>query len=437
MTTHDDPIRTALRAHLDDETADALLAKAGGFSNLPNTVKGLAKSTGAPRTEAAALAAVEGPELAGLLDELSNGRADFADRQRFWGLLTLAARAELAVLDRMADRFDGQDYAPKLLATIRRAATKHATAAPVSSTAGGDVDATGPQVPQKVSEVKAWLAAHPGVDPAVLAPQKGQKAGARAAAVRALGAMGTPDALAVLGQYADERYPDAVLKELHQAWTRFDRREFAATMFRSSATLDLGVAASLEGIGAVPDLTGLEVILTGKADLAPLAECVALRTLRVAAEGPPGLLGVEPLLELPELTELHLTRMTRNADLTPLADLGVRRLRIDLDGADGSFLLRMPRLERLLLATGEAADVPVVATEQERGALAEVVLALVRKGVRVVVYRHERAWVAGLLDRAEAAPDVHTVEASGYLGLTADGSALEQFRRHLGSNLVP
>jgi hypothetical protein len=285
-----------------------------------------------------------------------------------------------------------------------------------------DVSAPSVEVPQKAAEVKAWLGAHPDVDPAVLAPRTGQKAAARVAAVRALGAVGTPRALEVLGEYAEDSYSDAVLKELHTAWGRFDRRAFAATMFRQAAyTLDLGMAPTIEGIGAVPGLTSLDVVLTKGADLAPLAECTGLRTLRVGAEGEPGLLGVEPLRELLELTELHLTRTTHNADLTPLADLPVRRLRLDLEGADGSFLLRMPHLERLLLSGGAA----------------DVVLALVRQGVRVVVWAHERDWVPGLLEQAGGAADIHVVEKAGRIGLTNDESKLEELGRHLFSNILP
>jgi hypothetical protein len=288
-------------------------------------------------------------------------------------------------------------------------------------------------IPQKVSEVKAWLAAHPDADPAVLAPHERQKAAARAAAVRALGSMGTPRALEVLRQYAADHYPDAVLKELHTAWSRFDRREFAATMFRQAPyTLDLGMAGSLEGIGAVSGLTSLDVVLVGGADLSPLAECTELRTLRVGAQGAPGLLGVEPIVDLPVLSELHLTRTTRNADLTPLSRTPVRRLRIDLEDADGSFLLRMPNLERLLLSGGGSS-----ASLEQCEALADVVVALARQGVQVVAYRHQRHWVDGLLQKADSAVDIFVADTNGYVGLTNDESELDGVRRRLFSNLLP
>lgn len=412
----DDPVQSALATRLGDDVATALLSRLERYSNLPNTVKGTAKAEPAPDVEAAALAVVEDPELT---EELIAGF-------RFWGLLTLAARADVGVLDRTAERLADEDHVRRLLASIRRATAKHDAAAPRPAA----TDAPAPSAPQKVSAVKAWLAAHPTPDPEELAPRPRQRAAARAAAVRALGAIGTPRALDVLSRYAAESYPDAVLTELHRAWGAFDRRDFAAAMFRPAPyTLDLGIAPSLEGIGAVPGLTSLDVVLTDGADLTPLTECTALHTLRVGAEGEPGLLGVEPLLALPELSELHLTRTTRHADLTPLADLAVRRLVLDLDGADGAFLLRMPRLERLLLRD----DAPPEASDHDNGAVAA---ALVRAGVQVTVYRHQAAAFATLTEQAGSA-DLTMVEQSGYLGFSRDHGALEDLRRRLFSNLVP
>ncbi|MBZ2198282.1 hypothetical protein [Occultella gossypii] len=442
MDSFDDPILTGLSAYLGADAAEALLDRINNFSNQPNAIKGMAKSAGDPPAERAALALVEDAGLAVALGLAPSPDVEIryltSQPQEFWGLLTLAARVDVGVVDRVAGLLDDDANVARKLATIRRAAAKHAADLAKPSAPA----APGPDLPQKVSEVKRWLAAHPDVDPTDLALHPDQKAAGRNAAIRALGTIATPQALTVLGQYAQESYPDAVLGELHKAWGNFDRREFAATMFRQSPyTLDLGVAPSIEGIGAVPDLTSLDVVLTDGADLSPLAECTALRTLRVGAEGAPGLLGVEPILGLPELTELHLTRITRNADLTPLVGLAVRRMRLDLDGADGSFLLRMPGLERLRLSGGSTAEDPTTITDVEaRPAhpdLAGVVLALVRKGVRVAVYRHQRSWVTGLIDAAEADPDIFTVELSGTIALTNDESELERIRKRLFANLLP
>jgi hypothetical protein len=428
METNVDPVRAALGARLGDAAAAALLTRMSRYSNYPNAVKGAAKTPADPQTEAAALAVVEDDTLFGALGLRPASGAGTASIA-FWGLLTLAARADIGVVDRMAGRFGGQEHAQTRLTSIRRAAIKHAAADGAESS----TESTGLDLPQKVSQVTTWLAAHPDVDPALLAPHTGQKAAARAAAVRALGTIGTPHALDVLGQYADARYPDAMLKELHTAWDRFDRREFAATMFGQAwRSLDLGMAPSIEGIGAVAGLTSLDVVLVDGDDLSPLAECTELRTLRVGAEGLPGLLGVAPVVDLPQLTELHLTRATQHADLTPLAASPVRRLRLDLWDADGSFLLRMPHLERLLLSAGAGATEP-----HQTPALVDVVISLVRRGVEVTAYAHQRDWVVPLREAAEQAPDVFVVETSGYVGLTNQESEHEGLRRRLFSNLVP
>lgn len=420
METSDDPVRSALASRLGDDAAEALLKRIRSYSNYPNAVKGAAKLDGGPDVAGAALAVVEDPELADALG-LGPGAGPYGGPgEEFWALLTLAARADAGVVDRATPHLEGRDYAVRLFAAVRRAAAKHAATAGEPETPA----AAEPDVPQKVSEVKAWLAANPDAAPEVLGPRPRQKAGARAAAVRALAALATPEALAVLGRYADDRYPDAVLKELHAAWGRFDRREFAATMFRPGR-LDLGLAPTVEGLGAVAGLTDLTVILLDGADLTPLAECADLRTLRVAAENEPGLLGVEPLLGLSELVELHLTRTTRHADLTPLAGLGVQRLRIDLDGADASFLLEMPRLERLLVSDGSP--------QADTG---DLLATLVRRGVQVTIYRHQSAGFPLLVGQA-GTPGVVMVDQSGYLGFTDDAAATDEVRRRLYANLVP
>lgn len=419
-----DRIESAFADRVGADVAEALFARAGRYSNLPNLVKGMAKSDSAPGVEEAALALIDDRKHAEDLGlEPSAEAGGFGPTEQLWALLTLAARVDVGVVDRVADRWSGEEYARKLIASIRRAATKQAA---TSAAPREDARPGGPDAPQKVAEVKAWLKTHADADPQVLAPHKGQKAAARLAAVRALGAMGTAQALAVLGQYAADRYPDKMLDELHRAWGQFDRREFAATMFAQASTLDLGMATNIDGIGAVKGLTSLDVILTDGADLAPLAECKELRTLRVAAEGDPGLLSVEPLIGLTELAELHLTRTTHNADLTPLAKTGVRWLRLSLDGADGSFLLEMPRLERLLLSD-----------EVARAENTDLVVALVRKGVRVTLYAHQRDLFPGLQERVDEASDLFLVESSGYFGLTSDESALDQLGRSLRLDLVP
>ncbi|MFB9313377.1 hypothetical protein [Nocardioides plantarum] len=126
MTTDDDPVRDALAARLGEQAATELLDHVEGYSNYPRTVEGVAAWDGAADiagVDAAALAVVE--DLA-LLGPLGFGvHSDPADRRaarRFWGLLTLAARADPGVLERVLPRFAGQRYADDLVATIRTTA---------------------------------------------------------------------------------------------------------------------------------------------------------------------------------------------------------------------------------------------------------------------------------------------------------------------------
>ena len=62
---------------------------------------------------------------------------------------------------------------------------------------------------------------------------------------------------------------------------------------------------------------------------------------------------------------------------------------------------------------------------------------MVRKGVEVIVWKHEQTWVAPLLEAAEAAANVHSLELAGRIGLTRDEAALEGLRRRIFANLVP
>lgn len=417
-----DPIKPALVRLIGFEEADALITKASRYTNYPNVIKGFVKMPASPGLEGASLAIIEDQDLAyalGLDARPNPGMYTYA-------LLTLAARADIGVLDRVAMILSEIDSASRHLAAIRRGAIRHA-AMDRSMPPASASQVTHPDAPQRISEVKAWLKMHGEAELNALEPYYKQKTAARAAAVRALGEIATPEALEVLGQYASEKYPDKILDELHRAWGRFDRRAFASRMFRQAPwRLDLGFGSSIEGIGAVEGLTSLNVGFRGSADLSPLTECTKLTSLWVAAPYEPGLLSVEPLLGLTELTELHLTHMTHNADLAQLAALPVRRLRLELDGADCSFLQEMSRLERLLLSGA----VPGETTN-------DVIVALVRKGVRVMAYTHETEWVGGLRECAEKEADVFFVETNGYIGFVNDESTLDAVKQHLFSNIVP
>lgn len=432
--------------------AEQVLTRFDRYSNQPNAIKGAVRLPSDPALERAALRVFDDPDLGALAGLDASSLAEALDARTLWALLALAARADVTVLDRLpADT--AERGAPKI-ATIRRAAAKHAAAlgsAPASPAAPASAEAPGsspapagndvPALPEKVAQVASWLAAHPGADPRWFAARPGQRAAERRVAFRALGSIGTPAALDVLAGYARDGYPDVELAELHRAWGRFDRRAFAATMFRPEDTmLQLGACSTLEGIGAVQGLTGVGVALTGPADLAPLVECTDLRRLHVNVVGG-GLAGVELLSQLPALTELYLVGTTRGADLTALRDTAVERLSLSLDGADGAFLSRLPHLRSLKLSGGSAPEdsgydgedgtVPLPA----HPGLVDVVLRLLADGVQVVVLRHERSWVSRLT--AAVPSDVFVVERSGYVGLTRDWSDVEGLGRRLFSNVVP
>ncbi|MFJ2519012.1 hypothetical protein ACIOWF_08580 [Cellulosimicrobium cellulans] len=432
--------------------AEQVLTRFDRYSNQPNAITGAVRLPSDPALERAALRVFDDPDLGAFAGLDASSLAEALDARTLWALLALAARADVTVLDRLpADT--AERGAPKI-ATIRRAAAKHAAAlgsAPASPAAPASAETPGsspapagndvPALPEKVAQVASWLAAHPGADPRWFAARPGQRAAERRVAFRALGSIGTPAALDVLAGYARDGYPDVELAELHRAWGRFDRRAFAATMFRPEDTmLQLGACSTLEGIGAVQGLTGVGVALTGPADLAPLVECTDLRRLHVNVVGG-GLAGVELLSQLPALTELYLVGTTRGADLTALRDTAVERLSLSLDGADGAFLSRLPHLRSLKLSGGSAPEdsgydgedgtVPLPA----HPGLVDVVLRLLADGVQVVVLRHERSWVSRLT--AAVPSDVFVVERSGYVGLTRDGSDVEGLGRRLFSNVVP
>ncbi|MFT4299670.1 MAG: hypothetical protein QM597_08555 [Aeromicrobium sp.] len=401
----------------DPAAAAGYLARVSAFSNYPNLVKSAATLPADEALLPAALKVVD--------DEVTADQFNAADfsfpGMAFWGLAVLAARADVTVLDRLAARLSGGN-SDTLLASLRRSA---ATRSRVTTTATADP----PTAPQKVSEVKGWLAAHPDPDPTVLAPHARQKAAAKVAAIRTLGAIGGPAALEVLAEYAADSYSDAMLKEIHAAWKAFDRREFAAAMLLPSAgVLRLGETGSVEGIDAVSGLTSLELMVAPTVDLAPLALCRSLTNLTVLVFDP----GVDLafVADLPALERLGLSGPLRDTDLAPLARTSVKRLALSLDGQAGDVLLEMTGLETLRLS-GSKID-----GEHTDPGLVDVVLALVRRGVTVAVYRHEKTWVPHLVDAATT-EGLFTVEANGYVGLTRDASAADDLTRRLFSNLLP
>lgn len=288
--------------------------------------------------------------------------------------------------------------------------------------------------PSSLSDVKSWLAEHPDPDPATLAPHVGQRAAGRRAAMRALGLIGSDRALEVFGEYAASTYSDAELNELHRAWGRFDRDRFARTMFGGSPSLRLGMCRTIEGIQSIPGLRELHVVFDGSADLTPLTGCTDLRVLDLGVEGDPGLEDASPIAALPALIELQVSRTTRRADLSILADTPVQRLRVALDGGSGAFLSTMPALRRVVVSGESSQTERPVPVDPE---LSDVVFTLVDAGVEVVLWRHERSWVPDVVARAEVRGDVVVVDRSGFIGLTRDPASAEDLARRLFLNLLP
>lgn len=422
-----DPVLYALGNRIGAERAEELIARTDRYTNLPNMVAGYAKLRSDPEVERAALEVVEDSTLAGALglgepeaahtnttetpaqirDALRQfAHGDYLPSEACWALLTLAARADLTVLDRLDPRVAAPQYATRLIAKIRRAAVKHQKEL---AAGGGSADA--PNVPQKVSEVKRWLAEHPDVDPAVLAPRGKGRAATRAAAIRALGQIGTSEALEVLSQYASDEFTEPELKEINSIWGNFDRKAFAAAVFRPNAhLLDIGTVKTIEGVDGITGLTSLKVVFDGDADLSPLAGCVHLQRFEAVVIEPHTFVSVEALAELPQLNELSLSGDAQGADLSFLAKSSVRKLGIRLEGTDASYLFDMPNLE--YVSVGERWKY-----EDHDGSAREIAFALVRAGIKVRLYSYQDQWVPGVIEAAKQDPGIKVIDIRGLLEL--------------------
>lgn len=113
MTDIDMPIQEALETELGTERSGRLLIALDNYSNQPNAVKGAAKRPSDPEIEAAAHAVFAAATPDDIDLEL--------DTIGMWGLLTLAARADVTILEVLPDH---RKNSPKV-ASIRRAAIKH------------------------------------------------------------------------------------------------------------------------------------------------------------------------------------------------------------------------------------------------------------------------------------------------------------------------
>lgn len=379
--------------------AEQVLTRFDRYSNQPNAIKGAVRLPSDPALERAALRVFEDPGLRAVAGLDASSLAEALDARTLWALLALAARADVTVLDRLPAE-TALRGAPKI-ATIRRAAAKHAAAlgsvpaAPASAeapdvplaTARSDV----PALPEKVAQVASWLAARPGADPGGSRHARGSgrpsgrwPSGRWEASGPPRRSTCSPGTRATATPTSSSRSCTA-RGEVRPAGVRRD------DVPPRGAVLQLGACPSVEGIGAVQGLTGLRMVLTERADLAPLAECTDLQRLDVNVTGGPGspdLTGVEALSQLPALTELHLLGTTRGADLTALRHTAVERLSLSLDGADGAFLTHVPHLRSLKLSGGSGPedagydDEDGLAPLPAHPGLVDVVLRLVADGVR-------------------------------------------------------
>ena len=146
MESSENPVLEALASRIGAQEAQELLRRIARFSNHPNAVKGMAARPSAAPTEQAALAVVEDPALRTQLG-LEPPGAVFGPTGEFWALLTLAVRADLGVLDRVAADLGEHPARQRLLGSIRRAATR--SRPPVEPSVQQDT------VPQRVSQVSA------------------------------------------------------------------------------------------------------------------------------------------------------------------------------------------------------------------------------------------------------------------------------------------
>lgn len=254
----------------------------------------------------------------------------------------------------------------------------------------------GLEPPKKVSEVKAWVAAH-AADPRAfdaLAKTKKRSAPCGAASIRALAAIGGARALETLATYRGEEpegafgdtFHDAVARELKAAWKRFDRADFARRLFASALWFgNAGELDSIEGIESVAGLDDFAFVAGIGCSLAPLARCKALTRLKVAILGDQD---VAPIAQLEHLGRLQLYGESIQS-LDGLSSSPVQRLGVRMGPSSGfDFLMRLPRLARLLVSTERAS-----LGASERAVLKK----LVRRGVAVCAYGHEE-WSIALRD---------------------------------------
>jgi len=239
--------------------------------------------------------------------------------------------------------------------------------------------------PQKLSEVKAWIANHGG-DPGAtqaLAWAARRKNAVHDACIRALMTIGGAAALDALATY---RGRDAGnMADLGAAWARFDRREFARRVLASPVVLGAaGGLKQIDGIECVEDLDSLTIETAARCSLEPLTRCENLLNLEIMARGD---IDLAPIASIPDLDRLILHGGERIETFSSLKGARMRKLGITLGPAASlGFLTELPRLRRVQISSPR----PVLNEED-----LAVLRLLVAKGVAICAYSHE-PWTAAL-----------------------------------------
>ncbi|APR76445.1 Hypothetical protein A7982_01792 [Minicystis rosea] len=270
-----------------------------------------------------------------------------------------------------------------------------------------------PNPPQKLSEVKTWLAAHvghPGLYAALSwAPKR--KNAVHDACIRGLVTLASPRALDALATYREQDAGD--LAELGDAWDRFDRAEFARRVLSSPLVIGSKHGlARIDGIEHVADLDTLTLAVAKGCSLAPLARCPDILSLDLACHGD---VDLAPLAALPQLDLCELRGSETVTHLAALAGARMRKLSVSI-GPEASwrFLADLPRLERVRVVCKK----PVLSKAD-----GDVLQEIFARGIALCGYAHE-PWTSGLESLANGRP---FIEQAGFRAVGAGNRPLSSF----------
>lgn len=192
----------------------------------------------------------------------------------------------------------------------------------------------------------------------------------------------------------EHTFPSAAAKTVVGAWSRFDRRKFAARLFGGLDELHLynaGAIDDLTGLDAAQSIVDLALIVTRDCELGPIGKLRGLRELKLSGRAN----GFGALAQLPALWGLDIIELTGDMG-PPVDDLGLRELatiasveHLNLSvgpTVDLAPLVDLPRLTFLSLGSGG---------RKLDAAATEVFRRLYERGVYLNLYRHD-AWTAEL-----------------------------------------